>query len=147
MHSHIVGLEAKILVWAFIYILLHVWEEWRLCQDCTFAQTRLSLLWSSLKPCCWPTHLVNKIRVYHLEWPQWLSGRVIDSRPSGRGFEPHRGQYVVSLSKTHLCLLSTGSTQENPSWHNWKIVHWDIKNQIKQTIIIWRLMYPCQASR
>ena len=27
---------------------------------------------------------------------QWLSGRVLDSRPRGRGFERH---YVVSLSK------------------------------------------------
>ena len=31
---------------------------------------------------------------------QWLSGRVLDSRPKGRGFEPHRRHCVVSLSKT-----------------------------------------------
>ena len=30
---------------------------------------------------------------------QWLSGRVLDSRPRGRGFEPHRGHCIVSLSK------------------------------------------------
>ena len=30
---------------------------------------------------------------------QWLSGRVLDSRPKGRGFEPHRRHSVVSLSK------------------------------------------------
>ena len=30
---------------------------------------------------------------------QWLSGRVLDSRPKGRGFELHRRQCVVSLSK------------------------------------------------
>ena len=30
---------------------------------------------------------------------QWLSGRVLDSRPMGRGFEPHRRHFVVSLSK------------------------------------------------
>ena len=30
---------------------------------------------------------------------QWLSGRVLDSRPKGRGFEPHRRRCVVSLSK------------------------------------------------
>ena len=29
-----------------------------------------------------------------------LSGRVLDSRPKGRGFEPHRRHCVVSLSKT-----------------------------------------------
>ena len=35
---------------------------------------------------------------------QWLSGRVLDSRPRGRGFQPHR--------------LSTGSTQEDLSLFN-----------------------------
>ena len=32
---------------------------------------------------------------------QCLSGRVLDSRPRGRGFEPHRRHCDVSLSKTH----------------------------------------------
>ena len=30
---------------------------------------------------------------------QWLRGRVLDSRPRGRGFEPHRRHCVLSLSK------------------------------------------------
>ena len=30
---------------------------------------------------------------------QWVSGRVLDSRLKGRGFEPHRRHCVVSLSK------------------------------------------------
>ena len=30
---------------------------------------------------------------------QWLSGRVLDSRTKGRGFEPHRRHCDVSLSK------------------------------------------------
>ena len=30
---------------------------------------------------------------------QWLSGRVLDSRPKGRGFEPHQRPCLVSLSK------------------------------------------------
>ena len=30
---------------------------------------------------------------------QWLSGRVLDSRPRGRRFEPHQRHCVVSLSK------------------------------------------------
>ena len=29
----------------------------------------------------------------------WLSGRVLDSRPRGRGFEPHRGHCVVVLEQ------------------------------------------------
>ena len=40
---------------------------------------------------------------------------------------------VVSFSKTRLSLLSTGSPQEDRSQHNWKTVHWEVKNQIKQT--------------
>ena len=38
----------------------------------------------------------NQIR---LMGAQWLSGRVLDSRPRGRGFEPHRRHCIVSLSK------------------------------------------------
>ena len=30
---------------------------------------------------------------------QWLSGRVLDLRPRGSGFEPHRRHCVVSSSK------------------------------------------------
>ena len=36
------------------------------------------------------------------EGAQWLSGRVLDSRPRGHGLEPHWCQCVVFLSKTHL---------------------------------------------
>ena len=32
---------------------------------------------------------------------QWLSDRVLDSRPRGCTFVPHRRHCVVSLSKTH----------------------------------------------
>ena len=66
---------------------------------------------------------------------QGLSVRVLDSRQRSRGFKPHRHHCVVSSSMTHLSLLSTGSTQEGLSQHNW-IVDWDLKNQIKQTKLI-----------
>ena len=36
--------------------------------------------------------------IFHMG-AQWLSGRVLDLRPRGRGFEPHRRHCVVSLSK------------------------------------------------
>ena len=49
---------------------------------------------------------------------QWLSGSVLDSRPRGWGFEPQQRRCIVSLSKTHLSLLNTGSTQEDLSQHN-----------------------------
>ena len=35
------------------------------------------------------------------EGAQWLSGRVLDSRPKGCGFKPHRHPCIVILSKTH----------------------------------------------
>ena len=56
----------------------------------------------------------------------------LESISIGCEFEPHQRHCVVSLSKTFYHLLRTGSTQENPSRHNWKIVDWDVKNQIKQ---------------
>ena len=31
-----------------------------------------------------------------------MGARVLDSRPSGRGFEPHRRRCIVPLSKRHL---------------------------------------------
>ena len=48
----------------------------------------------------------------------WLRGRVLDLRPRGFGFEPHWHHSVVSLSKTHLSLLSADSTQDVLSGHN-----------------------------
>ena len=35
---------------------------------------------------------------------QWLSGRVLDSRPRGRGFEPHRRYCVVVLEQDTFIL-------------------------------------------
>ena len=41
----------------------------------------------------------------------------------------HRLNCVLSLSKTFNLLLSTGSTLEDPSGHDSKLVDWDVKNQ------------------
>ena len=41
------------------------------------------------------TYIVHR----SMEGAQWLSGRVFDSRPRGRGFQPHRGQRVVVLEQ------------------------------------------------
>ena len=35
---------------------------------------------------------------------QWLSGRVLDSRPKGHGFEPHRRHCVVVLEQDTFIL-------------------------------------------
>ena len=72
----------------------------------------------------------NTFVLAHWGW-WWLSGSVLDLRSRGCRFEPHQRHCVVSLSKTPY-LFRTGSTQEDPFWQNWKIVDWDVKNQIKQ---------------
>ena len=41
----------------------------------------------------------NSSLLTFLKGAQWLSGRVLDSRPKGRGFEPHRRHCVVVLKK------------------------------------------------
>ena len=50
----------------------------------------------------------------------WPSGRASDSGGGGRGFDPHSGRRVVSLSKIHLPPKITGNTQEvvAPSKHD-----------------------------
>ena len=35
---------------------------------------------------------------------QWLSGSVLDSRPKGRGFEPHRRHCIVVLEQDTFIL-------------------------------------------
>ena len=40
----------------------------------------------------------------HTPGEQWLSGRVLDSRPKGRGFEPHRRHCVVVLKEDTFIL-------------------------------------------
>ena len=60
------------------------------------------------------------------------SGRVLDLRPRGCRFAPHGGHCIVSLSKTNLSMLSTGSTQTCPNTE--KLLNdWDVKNQFIQT--------------
>ena len=39
-----------------------------------------------------------------VEGAQLLSGRVLDSRPKGRGFKPHRGHCVVVLEQDTFIL-------------------------------------------
>ena len=38
------------------------------------------------------------------EGAQWLSGRVLDSRPRGQGFEPHQRHCVVVLEQDTFIL-------------------------------------------
>ena len=66
---------------------------------------------------------------------QWLSDRVLDSRPRGHGFEPHRRHCVVVLEqdtfilaprKTRLCLterLLMGCKESNQTNKNCSLCH------------------------
>ena len=47
---------------------------------------------------------INKYVKITREGAQWLSGRVLDSRPKGRGFEPHRRHCVVVLEQDTFIL-------------------------------------------
>ena len=58
---------------------------------------------------------------------------VLDSRPRGCRFEPHRHHCIASLNKTHYSLLSTGSSQEDRPKITGKFVDWDVNNQMKHT--------------
>ena len=53
---------------------------------------------------------------------QWLSGRALDSRPKGRGFEPHRRHCVVVLEQDTFILALYWFNQEDPSLFKRKIV-------------------------
>ena len=51
--------------------------------------------------------LANKVfwvDALYLNGAQWLSGWVLDSRPKGRGFEPHRRHCVVVLEQDTFIL-------------------------------------------
>ena len=43
--------------------------------------------------------LINELGAHSA---QWLSGRVLDSRPRGHGFEPHRRHCVVVNEQDNL---------------------------------------------
>ena len=55
---------------------------------------------------------------YFYHGAQWFSGRVLDPRRGAVGSSLTGITALWSLSKAHLSLLSTGSTQEDPSLFN-----------------------------
>ena len=59
---------------------------------------------------------VRILYLFHLSFKgaQWRSGRVLDSRPKGRGFEPHRRHCVVSLSKINPSLVLVQPRKTRP---------------------------------
>ena len=62
---------------------------------------------------------------------QWLIGRVVDLGLKVPLFETHWRLCVVSLSKTFYPLVQPRKTGQM-SWHDWKIIDWDVKHWHKQ---------------
>ena len=52
---------------------------------------------------CQPVKAQVKCHILNMG-AQWLNGRVLDSRPKGRGFEPHRRHCVVVLEQDTFIL-------------------------------------------
>ena len=84
----------------------------------------------------------------HERGTQSLSGRVLDSRQRGRGFEPHRRHCVVSLSKNIIPSLVlgqprktrpfiTGRLLKGSQFMNW--LHTREPLYSNSTVIVWRL--------
>ena len=48
---------------------------------------------------CWHTRITQSLDYTITVGAQWLCGRVLDSRPRGRGFEPHRHYCIVVLEQ------------------------------------------------
>ena len=50
-------------------------------------------------------HSGNHVRLHNnFQGAQWLSGRVLDSRPRGWGVEPHRRHFIVVLEQDTFIL-------------------------------------------
>ena len=72
------------------------------------------------------------------EGAQWLSGRVLDSRPKGRGFEPHQRHCVVSLSKNiNPSLVVVQPRKTRPFITERLLMGRKESNQTKQTKKMW----------
>ena len=63
-----------------------------------YTQTKTEKKFTQINPCN-----AEQIKIYNRA-AHWLSGRVLDSRPKGRGFEPHRRHCVVVLEQDSFIL-------------------------------------------
>ena len=75
-----------------------VWSNYEITKCCGFLGYQVKVIkiyFSDSKQCFYA----------NLEGAQWLSGRVLDSRPRGRGFEPHRRHCVVVLEQDIFILV------------------------------------------
>ena len=79
---------------------------------------------------------------------QWLSGRVLDSRPRGRWYEPHRRHHVVSLSKNiNPSLVLVQPRKTHPFITERLLMGRKETNQTKQMICASRLHQHCLVTQ
>ena len=116
-----------VVLFLFPYLLpKHLQYHWHQCQMSLQSEEYLWVLEE------YPPRKENRLQMQYRE----RSGSVVECLT--------RDQWVAGSSLTSvtvLCIwarhispcLVLGSTQEDPSWHNRKIVNWDVMNQIKQT--------------
>ena len=85
----------------------------QLKQQTCYSFTQLLFIWLKWRSSSFRLHQVFPIFMVQmlfsqiqqrLEGAQWLSGRVFDSRPRGRGFEPHRRHSIVVLEQDTFIL-------------------------------------------
>ena len=78
-----------------------------LCQSTASVEDQLTQWYDHFVSLAEPAIFAGKL-VRHNDYlhrgAQWLSGRVLDSRPKGRGFEPHRRHCVVVLEQDTFIL-------------------------------------------
>ena len=79
-------------------VSVRYWDSVSLATFCRY--------WDSVSLADWSPNCWHDFFILTLLGAQWLGGRVLDSRPRGRGFEPNRRHCVVSLSKTHMFILA-----------------------------------------
>ena len=82
---------------------------------------------------------------------QWLSGRVLDSRPKGRGLEPHQRHCVVVLEQDTfilaLSLVLVLPRKTRPYINERLLMGRKESNQTEQTNQVWNSQNACQNSK
>ena len=100
------GVVCGLWSWYFLIILtyyfrpkLTLFRSWFLY--CLAWQHACELIF---QPCIGIKYIYTDVLTIQIKGAQWLSGRVLDSRPKGRGFEPHRRHCVVVLEQDTFIL-------------------------------------------
>ena len=126
-------------VWSVSILFVILSSLIRVYTTCYFQQSDNGLNWlpfSAVRSGSTLVAILILIRLYtscQSRGARWLSGRVSDSGARGRGFETYRLLCPVARHFTPRKYWLITQEAVAPSWHDWKIVNWDVKPQHKQT--------------